>query len=155
MDFFWPVRIYYEDTDSGGVVYYANYLKFMERARTEWLRSKGYEQDTLINDQGLLFAVRSVAIDYIQPAKFNDYCVVQLRLEGASRIGLTFAQFFYKANVSSVKGLTDADLAQQIDDKTQFSLLSRATVKIVSLDSNSLKPKRIPNSMLEEITGEH
>ncbi|MEJ1461927.1 MAG: YbgC/FadM family acyl-CoA thioesterase, partial [Candidatus Sedimenticola sp. (ex Thyasira tokunagai)] len=60
MEFIWPVRVYYEDTDSGGVVYYANYLKFMERARTEWLRQLGFEQDELLEKEGILFAVRRV-----------------------------------------------------------------------------------------------
>ncbi|MDH5370471.1 MAG: YbgC/FadM family acyl-CoA thioesterase, partial [Gammaproteobacteria bacterium] len=74
--FLWPVRIYYEDTDSGGVVYYANYLKFMERARTEWLRSKGFEQDELIAKENVIFAVRSVQADYLLPARFNEEIVV-------------------------------------------------------------------------------
>ena len=70
MNFIWPVRVYYEDTDSGGVVYYANYLKFMERARTEFLRHLGYEQDTLIKNENIIFAVRSVNLDYHRPARF-------------------------------------------------------------------------------------
>ena len=70
--FVWPVRVYYEDTDTAGVVYYANYLKFMERARTEWLRNFGFEQDVLIHDEKVIFVVRSVAVDYHLPAVFND-----------------------------------------------------------------------------------
>ncbi len=70
--FVWPVRVYYEDTDSGGVVYYANYLKFMERARTEWLRARGFEQDVLLGEHRLMFAVRSLSVDYHRPARFND-----------------------------------------------------------------------------------
>ena len=66
------VRVYYEDTDAGGVVYYANYLRFMERARTEWLRSLGVEQDELGTSQGVVFAVRSATVDYLKPARFND-----------------------------------------------------------------------------------
>ncbi|MDH3972495.1 MAG: YbgC/FadM family acyl-CoA thioesterase, partial [Gammaproteobacteria bacterium] len=62
--FSWQVRVYYEDTDSGGVVYYANYLRFMERARTEWMRSLGFEQDQLIREEGILFAVRSASIEF-------------------------------------------------------------------------------------------
>ncbi|MEJ1469461.1 MAG: YbgC/FadM family acyl-CoA thioesterase, partial [Candidatus Sedimenticola sp. (ex Thyasira tokunagai)] len=76
MEFIWPVRVYYEDTDSGGVVYYANYLKFMERARTEWLRQLGFEQDELLEKEGILFAVRRVAVDYLRPARFNDELLV-------------------------------------------------------------------------------
>ncbi|PVV17720.1 MAG: 4-hydroxybenzoyl-CoA thioesterase, partial [gamma proteobacterium symbiont of Ctena orbiculata] len=66
--FVWPVRVYYEDTDAGGVVYYANYLKFMERARTEWLRSLGFEQDQLLQRDGIIFAVREVEVGYHHPA---------------------------------------------------------------------------------------
>ncbi len=72
MSFVWPVRVYYEDTDSGGVVYYANYLKFMERARTEWLRARGFEQTDLANEYGIVFVVRSVSAEYLKPARFND-----------------------------------------------------------------------------------
>ncbi len=71
-EFSWPIRVYYEDTDSGGVVYYANYLKFMERARTELLRSIGYEQDQLQRELGIIFAVRNANIHYKKPARFND-----------------------------------------------------------------------------------
>lgn len=72
MSFVWPVRVYYEDTDSGGVVYYANYLKFMERARTEWLRSHGFEQTDLAEQHGIVFVVRAVSAEYLRPARFND-----------------------------------------------------------------------------------
>ena len=75
-----PLRVYYEDTDSGGVVYYANYLRFMERARTEWLRALGFEQDHLIRDEGILFAVRSASLEYHRPARFNDQLLVGVRL---------------------------------------------------------------------------
>ena len=71
-EFLWPIRVYYEDTDSGGVVYYANYLKFMERARTEMLRSLGFEQDQLIEDLGIIFVVHSLSVQYKKPAIFND-----------------------------------------------------------------------------------
>ena len=71
-EFVWPVRVYYEDTDAGGVVFYANYLKFMERARTEWLRAAGVEQDALLAETGLLFVVVEVNVRYHKPARFND-----------------------------------------------------------------------------------
>ena len=67
--FTWPVRVYYEDTDAGGVVFYANYLRFMERARTEWLRSLGFEQNVLRERDGVLFAVRRAEVDYVRPAR--------------------------------------------------------------------------------------
>jgi biopolymer transport protein TolR len=90
--FTWPVRIYYEDTDAGGVVFYANYLKFMERARTEWLRAIGHEQDRLARARGILFAVRRVAIDYLAPARFNDCLSVTSRLVRAGGASLEFDQ---------------------------------------------------------------
>ena len=88
--FSWPVRVYYEDTDLGGVVYYANYLKFMERARTEWLRALGFEQTALARDHGVVFVVSSLTIDYLKPAAFNDELTVTVELEklGAGQIVL-------------------------------------------------------------------
>lgn len=88
--FVWGLRVYYEDTDAGGVVYYANYLKFAERARTEWLRARGFEQTDLARDHGVVFVVRSAAIDYLAPARFNDNLQVTVELikVGASQIEL-------------------------------------------------------------------
>jgi acyl-CoA thioester hydrolase len=89
--FRWPVRVYYEDTDSGGVVYYANYLKFLERARTEWLRSLGFELDAVAREHGAIFIVRSLAIEYLRPAAFNDEiaATVELGELGGGQIILT------------------------------------------------------------------
>jgi acyl-CoA thioester hydrolase len=88
--FVWPVRVYYEDTDAAGVVYYANYLKFMERARTEWLRSAGFEQTRLAEEHGVAFVVTSLSIDYLKPGRFNDglQVTVELIKVGAGHIGL-------------------------------------------------------------------
>ena len=88
--FVWPLRVYYEDTDAAGVVYYANYLKFTERARTEWLRALGIEQTDLAKDHGVAFVVRSAAIDYLAPARFNDSLRVTVELikVGAGQIEL-------------------------------------------------------------------
>ncbi len=91
-EFLWPVRVYYEDTDSGDVVYYANYLKFMERARTEWLRHLGFEQDELIQKEAVIFAVRSVQVDYLLPARFNDELSVSAKLTEQGRASLTIEQ---------------------------------------------------------------
>jgi len=86
--FMWPVRVYYEDTDSGGVVYYANYLRFLERARTEWLRAKGFEQTALERDYGVVFVVTALSIEYRRPARFDDLLAVTVEPAqvGASRI---------------------------------------------------------------------
>lgn len=88
--FKWPVRVYYEDTDSGGVVYYANYLRFLERARTEWLRAKGFHQTALAQDYGVVFVVTALSIEYRRPARFDDMLAVTVEpaVLGASRIVL-------------------------------------------------------------------
>ncbi|MCA1788708.1 MAG: tol-pal system-associated acyl-CoA thioesterase [Thioalkalivibrio sp.] len=91
-EFAWPVRVYFEDTDAGGVVYYANYLKFMERARTEWLRQRGFEQDRLRAEAGVLFVVRSVSLDLRRPARFNDILSVSCRLTALGRASVDVRQ---------------------------------------------------------------
>ena len=90
--FSWPVRVYFEDTDLGGVVYYANYLRFMERARTEWLRHLGVDQTALLTDRGLIFVIVSAEVRYVQPARFNDELHVTVSLESARRTAMSFAQ---------------------------------------------------------------
>ena len=92
MNYRFPVRVYYEDTDAAGVVYYANYLKFMERARTEWLRSLGYEQTQLAQQQGMAFVARSVAAEYLKPARLDDLLEVVSSIASASRAQIVFNQ---------------------------------------------------------------
>ena len=130
-EFLWPVRVYYEDTDSGGVVYYANYLKFMERARTEWLRQFGFEQDELIHNEGVIFAVRSVQVDYLLPARFNDELSVSAKLIEQGRASLT--------------------IEQKISRVADSSLLCKGSVKIVSLRPDSFKPCAIPDQIKQQI----
>ncbi|WP_019021237.1 MULTISPECIES: tol-pal system-associated acyl-CoA thioesterase [unclassified Thioalkalivibrio] len=91
-DFHWPVRVYYEDTDAGGVVYHANYLKFMERARTEWLRELGFEQDRLRADCGVVFAVRRASLDMRRPARFNEALEVTCEPRRLRRASVEFVQ---------------------------------------------------------------
>lgn len=91
LTFEWPVRVYYEDTDAGGIVYYANYLKFLERGRTEWLRSLGIEQDTWLA-HGIGFVVRQVHLELLQPARFNDELIVTVVVERLGRASVVFAQ---------------------------------------------------------------
>ncbi len=129
--FVWPVRVYYEDTDAAGVVYYANYLKFMERARTEWLRSLGYEQDRLRDERGMVFAVRQIEVGYHRPALFNDALEVRARVAVKGRASLTFEQEVVRA-----------------DDQT---LLCSGWVKIACLLVGTLRPTPIPKQLLEEI----
>ena len=128
-EFVWPVRVYYEDTDSGGVVYYANYLRFMERARTEWLRALGFEQDRLREDDGVIFAVRSVAVDYRLPARFNDLLEVRASLLKRGGASLTFAQQIRRGE----------------------ALLCDGQIKIACVDGESLRPRPIPARILEEL----
>jgi acyl-CoA thioester hydrolase len=129
--FIWPVRVYYEDTDAVGVVYYANYLKFMERARTEWLRSLGYEQDRLMERDGIIFAVRSVEVDYHLPARFNDALEVSASLSQKGRASLTFRQ--------EVRRSGDAQL------------LCSGEIRIACLDKESLRPTPTPKALALEI----
>ena len=131
-DFHWQVRVYYEDTDTGGVVYYANYLCFMERARTEWIRSLGFEQDRLIRDDGVLFAVRSVSLEYLRPARFNDLLDVSVRLVERRRASLIFEQV----------------VNRPADDSGP---LCTANVRIACLTADTLEPSPIPAYLLKEI----
>ncbi len=138
-----PVRVYYEDTDHGGVVYYANYLKFMERCRTEFLRSHGFEQDVLIDENDLIFAVRRIEADYLQPARFNDMLLVTAQIIQKSRVKILFKQQVYKTLVGQQQITTDS------------VLLCDAKVTIVSLNTASMRPKRMPENILEELMSEY
>lgn len=137
--FAWPVRVYYEDTDAGGIVYYANYLKFMERARTEWLRALGVEQDRLRERDGIIFAVRSVCLDFVKPARFNDLLGVTVRCAQRRPASLTLEQ-----EVWSESGTASAGRA----------LLCRGQVRIACLDACALNPRALPRSLNLEISGE-
>ena len=120
--FIWPVRVYYEDTDGGGVVYHANYLKFMERARTEWLRSLGFEQTELKTEMGVIFVVRGLKLQYRRPARFNDSLSVVTRLIRAGRSLLEFEQTIQRGD----------------------ELLTAATIEVVCVDADQFKPVSIP-----------
>lgn len=151
--FCWPVRVYYEDTDHGGVVYNANYLKFMERCRTELLRAQGLEQDSLINEQDLIFAVRSTQIDFLSPAKFNDQLAVTTEVERASRLRVDFLQTIFRVKPTKhiiPSGFVEKDAVLQHCDK-----LSEAKVSVVALSANTLKPKRMPEHIFKELMREH
>jgi acyl-CoA thioester hydrolase len=97
-EFEWPVRVYYEDTDAGGVVYHAQYLMFLERARTEWLRAAGLEQDTLASEHGIVFAVTRADLRFRAPARFNDLIKVTARAVSHGRVRIAFEQAVYKAS---------------------------------------------------------
>jgi acyl-CoA thioester hydrolase len=125
--FYWPVRVYYEDTDAAGVVYYANYLKFFERARTEWLRARGFEQDMMREAHGVVFVVSRLQVDYQRPAKFNDALRVSCEMRKCGAASMSFHQ-----------------VAERTSDQIP---LSQATVQIVCVDADSFKPTPIPNAM--------
>jgi acyl-CoA thioester hydrolase len=127
--FVWPVRVYYEDTDGGGVVYHANYLKFMERARTEWLRSLGFDQTALRNDPGVLFVVREVRLKYRKPACFNDALNVVTELSSSGRSLLEFGQTILRGE----------------------EILTEARVEVVCVDAESFKPIAIPPAIREKL----
>jgi acyl-CoA thioester hydrolase len=91
-NFSWSIRVYFEDTDAGGIVYYANYLKFVERARTEWLRTHGLEQNTLSRDENLFFVVRKTSADYFKPARLDDTLEVSVSVERLGQVAVEFYQ---------------------------------------------------------------
>ena len=121
-----PVRIYYEDTDAGGVVYYANYLKFLERCRTEWLREIGHEQGNLLRDPGIAFVVRSVNLDYLKPARLDDELSVSLEVEKITRSQIFFRQYIRRANPA---GGWD----ELVTGKIQIVCVNAAQMKITSI----------------------
>ena len=131
--FLWPVRVYYEDTDSGGVVYYANYLKFMERARTEWLRHLGFAQDELAARENVIFAVRRAEVDYLRPARFNDALEIRSTIVERGRASLTFEQQITKpAN----KG----------------ELLCSGRIRVACIDATSFRPRPLPETLRNQLT---
>lgn len=132
-----PIRIYWEDTDAGGIVFHANYLKFFERARTEWLRSLGIEQQALRVQMGGLFVVSEMQLRYVAPARLDDALVVTAQLQTAGRASLTLLQEAF------LRGPTPEASPQ---------LLSAATVRIGWVDAQTLRPARIPGPLLEKIS---
>jgi acyl-CoA thioester hydrolase len=133
IEFTWPVRVYYEDTDAGGVVYYANYLKFLERARTEYLRALGFEQDQLKQEYGIIFAVHSLSIKYQKPAVFNDALTVTADIVDQGNARLTFKQMITR-------------------DKDKTSICS-AEVIIACLNAEKFSPTRLPVQIQEVLHG--
>ena len=134
MSFRFPIRVYWEDTDAGGIVFYANYLKFFERARTEWLRSLGIGQQQLMNDVGGMFVVSRTDMRYLRPARLDDSLVVTAQLLEKGRSTLLLSQ--------------QALIAVAAAEMT----VCEGTIRIGWVDKASLKPARIPAPLLEAIT---
>jgi acyl-CoA thioester hydrolase len=124
--FVWPIRVYYEDTDAGGIVFYANYLKFFERARTEWLRACGVDQRKLAEETGALFVVRSTALDYRAPARLDDMLRIVSRIDRLGRASVDFAQEAWR------------------DD----TLLATGSIRVGCVDSKAMRPAAIPPPVL-------
>ncbi len=135
-----PVRVYHEDTDGGGIVYYANYLKYMERARTEYLRSLGFEQDDLRQEHGCIFVVTHVDIEYRRPATFNDSLRVSCELLETRRASFRVRQNVQRSEAK--QGIGQAEAGSE-----QGNLLTASTVSLACLNSETLVPQRIPRTL--------
>lgn len=130
--FHWPVRVYHEDTDDGGIVYHASYLRFMERARTEWLRSLGFAQQTLRNELNVMFVVTQVHVDFLKPARFDDIVTVSVELDRKRPASMEITQ-----NISHDEG----------------ELLCRGQVRVACVDATRFRPHAIPKALLQELRG--
>jgi acyl-CoA thioester hydrolase len=129
--FVWPLRVYYEDSDAQGVVYYANYFRFMERARTEWIRSLGVEQDVMLQRDRRIFVVVDTQAQFVSPARFNDMLAVTARLVDLSRASFVLEQEIYRNNIDG-------------------ELLCRGTIRAAYLDADTMKPARLPESLFKD-----
>ena len=127
--FHWPVRVYWEDTDAGGVVYHAQYLAFMERARSEWMRDIGFGQESL-REANLCFVVRSMSIDFRLPAKLDDLLSVSVRLAQCRGASLVIAQEIRRGD----------------------ALLVGATVRVAAVSADAFRPRPIPAALLAQLT---
>ena len=125
--FAWPVRIYWEDTDAGGVVYYANYLRFLERARSEWLRSLGIDQSRVREELGVVFVVRDVAVEYQAPARLDDELEATIDTVERRSASMTFVQRILRRNDGAV--------------------LVAARVRVACVAAADFRPQRIPESL--------
>jgi len=131
--FTFPIRIYWEDTDAGGIVFYANYLKFFERARTEWLRSLGVEQQSLKDESGGMFVVSETQLKYFSPARLDDLLAVTAQTAESGRASLVLTQQAW------------------LNAAGQRKLLAEGTIRIGWVDSHTMKPGRIPAKILEAL----
>jgi acyl-CoA thioester hydrolase len=127
-----PVRVYYEDTDTAGIVYYANYLRYLERGRTEWLRALGIEQLRLAEETGLVFAVRSLSIEYLKPARLDDQLAVLTELTLPGRAQVTLKQWIERGGETLVE----------------------ASVRIACLDAKKMKPAALPEEIRRKMGAE-
>lgn len=125
-----PIRVYYEDTDAAGLVYHSNYLNFMERCRTEWLRDLGFEQTDLKNEYDRIFVVRHTGVDYVKPALFNDLLSVTSQVTKIGRASLDLQQRIYRED----------------------TLLCRGEIKLACIAASTLLPSAFPPSLAEALS---
>ena len=137
-EYVWPVRVYWEDTDAGGIVFYANYLKFFERARTEWLRSLGINQQALRLETGGMFVVADTHVRYLHPARLDDELIVTARLQEIGKASMTIQQ--------------EARLKNSGVVPPPSSVLCSGTIRIGWVHSEKLSPARIPPAILKLLT---
>lgn len=153
--FSWRLRVYWEDTDAGGIVFYANYLKFFERSRTEWLRSLGIEQQSLKDNTGCMFVVSETNVRYLRPSRLDDELVVTASLVEAGRASLIIRQqVLLKAAHSDFSTANPA--SQPMSGAVHASastgaLLCEGTIRIGWVDASTLQPKRIPASITDRL----
>lgn len=137
MAFEWPVRIYWEDTDAGGIVFYANYLKFFERARTEWLRAQGFGQHNMREQTGGMFVVTGAELRYHRPARLDDELIVTAAVSEMGKASLTIEQ---KA------------LLKPSQHQLPATLLCEGSIRIGWVDAATMRPSRIPGILLEQLS---
>ncbi len=159
--FCWAARVYWEDTDGGGVVYYANYLKFMERARTEWLRAAGFSQQALAAEQGIIFAVTHVEVDYRRPARLDDELIVTCEPQRMGAASLSFAQRVHRGAVDRAAGVGELPIgARELPagaggpPSGVGELLAEAAVEIACVDAHTFRPQRLPQFLIDVLNEE-
>lgn len=152
--FGWPARVYWEDTDAGGIVYYANYLRFLERARTEWLRAQGISQQLLVQEQNVLFTVIGLQVHYHQPARLDDLLWVDCDTRRDGGASIAFEQQIWRQSptVADARPPTaayaDATDTAAAADAAPRTLLLTASVRAACLDARTMKPRRLPEVIL-------
>jgi acyl-CoA thioester hydrolase len=130
--FFWTVRIYWEDTDAGGIVYHTNYIKYFERARTEWLRHMGLTQSVLVRELGLLFSIVGLTIQFRRPARLDDELTVSCEFQAEGGASLLFEQRIWRGG-------------------PRGELLAEGETRVACLDASSLKPRRLPALLRKDL----
>ncbi len=150
--FSWGLRVYYEDTDLAGIVYYANYLRYMERARTEWLRTLGCEQDQLLERSGVVFVVVRAGLEYKTPSRFNDVLVIDLEIISLGRASIAVRQDVYRATGGIVPGLIGQETRR---GTVANALVCTAEIRIACVDAKTLYPRPIPEIIYSELSREH